>query len=131
MKQILNKFIDVLELAHLRRAHCGSAFEQRVAPAVLERADFALELALAGGQPLVLFTTPISAQALIAGLVLHRAGVQIANVYNANLDDDGFRRLAIWLTRINSAKLVFEAGLPATPESIARHLAGGRYVMCC
>jgi hypothetical protein len=55
----------------------------------------------------MLFTRAIQPQAVVAGLVLHRAGGEIENVYSGDLDDEGFARLATYLAQMSKAKLEF------------------------
>jgi hypothetical protein len=131
MKSLLIEFVDWAETAHFQGGGCGSVFEQPVSPHALAWADRALELALSSGRPVVLFTRTAPAQSVVAGLVFHRAGVNIENVYNGDLDDDAFDRLTTWLSRIKTARLVFEQGFPPAPGSLTGHVAEGKYVIVC
>jgi replicative DNA helicase len=109
----------------------GSAFEQAVPLHTLRWAETALELSLSAGQEVVLFTRSVAAESLVAGLAFHRAGVDIEKVYRGDLDDDGFDRLTSCLARMKGAKLLFQDGLPRTPESVAGHVVDGRFVLVC
>jgi hypothetical protein len=131
VKQILKEFIDVLEQAHLHRGPCGSPFEHRLPPLVVAWADAALEVALSSEHPVVLLTRMVPTRAVVSGLVLLRAGVNIKSVYSGDLDEEDFQRLASWLARMSKANFEIAESWPARLKSMAAHLTRGTYVFVC
>lgn len=129
MSQVPKEFIDALEQAHFRQGPCGSEFELPVPTQVLERANTALAFALTD-RPVMLLARSSPSRAVIARLVLHRAGVSIENVYKNNLSDDDFAKLTVWLTRISKTKLIVVDGLLQALEVVG-HVADGTYVFVC
>jgi hypothetical protein len=131
MKLLLREFVGWMETVHVQSGPCGSPFERPLSPLVLERADFALQLALSSRRPVVMFTRYFSAKGMVAALVLHRAGVKIENVYKGNLDDHDFHRLGSVLARMKTASINFEEGFPRTPYVVREHVAEGKFVFLC
>ena len=86
--------------------------------------------ALSSGRPVALYTRTASARSVIAALVFHRAGVKIENVYERDLADEDFDRLANVLRGMKRASIRFEEGLPGTQDSMARIAAGGFVLLC-
>ena len=113
MKPQLMKFVNWLEDVDLQRGPCGSAFEQPVSPDLVVKAMAMLSWTLATGQPVELFTTTVSKEALLAGLIFRRSRVSVDAVFQGQMDDGDFERLTrcIYEIRHSGFKLV-EGPLP-------------------
>lgn len=108
-KPILREFVNWLEnvYGHPERA-ADSEFGLEPPPEPLAMAEVALEAAI-GRQLPVLLATSGSVKAVIAGVVLRRAGVRLEQVFEGNLSDDHFRALADALQTVSMSKLMIEA----------------------
>ena len=115
MKTLLRQFVDWCEVTHSKRGPCGSPFESAVSPVLVLKAQAALEWTVASGQPVTLFTSDISAETLLAGLVLRRSGVAVGKIFRGDLDDNDFARLTHCLAEIKRSGLqIVEGEAPAT-----------------
>ena len=106
MKSLLLEFVGWLEDRHFRRAPCGSPFEEQIAPVVLMKAEIAPNWARTSHEPVELFTTTVSARALLAGLVFRRSQVSVESVFQGELDDSAFERLTRCVSEISRSRLL-------------------------
>jgi hypothetical protein len=118
MKSLLLEFVDWLENCHFRRAPCGSPFEDQIAPVLLMKAEIALNWARTSHVPVELFTTTVSAMALLAGLVSNKSRLSVESVFRGELDDGAFERLTTCLSEIRRSGLILLEGCP--PPAVAR-----------
>ena len=70
-------------------------------------AEVALEAAITS-QRAVFLTTSGSIKSLLAGLVLHRAGINLEHVFRGDLSDEQFGALADALRAVKMSKLMIE-----------------------
>jgi hypothetical protein len=118
MKLLLHAFVDWLECCDLNCGPCGSPFEEPVDPVLLMKAETALDWARASGKSVELFTTTIDPKPLLAALVLGRARVNVESVFQGELDDDDFERLASSVSDISRSGLILVQDYP--PAAVAR-----------
>lgn len=126
MKPLLREFVNSFELAHFQRSPVGLPFESPIPPQSLAWAEKALEFALSTRCAVTLYSRNFSAQAVVAGLVLNRAGVTIDKVYSGELEDTAFARITSTLGAMSKAKMEFVQGWP-TPSQTRR----GQYQFIC
>ncbi|MGO9201352.1 MAG: hypothetical protein ACLQM8_12585 [Limisphaerales bacterium] len=107
-KPILQQFVRWLESAYgdPERGEAGD-FAVEPPPETLAFAEMALDAALKGGRP-VLLGTSVSVKAVVAGLVLRRAGVKLDAIFCGDLTDGQFEALADTLRTIKSSNLLIE-----------------------
>jgi hypothetical protein len=120
----LRELVHWLEQAHVHGGPCGSAFELPVPPELTIKAEAALTWTLATGQPVELFTTTVSARALLAALVLRRSLVSFQRVFQNELDDDDFGRLTHCVAQIRRSGLELVEGPPPEAARGAAFLGG-------
>lgn len=107
-KPILRQFVGWLEHAYghpERAADCEFGVEPP--PESLAIAEVALEAAIRSQLPVILATSgPV--KAVIAGVVLRRAGVRLEQVFQGDLTDEQFVALADALMAVKMSKLMVE-----------------------
>jgi hypothetical protein len=108
MKSILQGFVGWLELAY-GNAERGAASEFAIEPppGALAVAQVALDAAVNSEQPVVLGTS-VPVKAVIAALVLRRAGVTLEEVFQGSLTDGQFTALADALRALRMSGLMVE-----------------------
>ena len=112
--QPLKELVNWLEQVHFQGGPCGAAFEQNVSPVLVTKSMAMLEWALSTGRQVELFTTTVSARALLSSLVLRRSRVSLQNILD--LDDAAFDRLTKCLAEILGSGLELVEGPP--PEAL-------------
>ncbi|MDH7503202.1 MAG: hypothetical protein QHJ82_10910 [Verrucomicrobiota bacterium] len=115
-KPILREFVSWLETAYGQaEGSTTTEFGVEPAPETLAMAEIALEAAITSQLP-VLLATSGSIRAVVAGLVLNRAGIKHAQVFQGKLSDEQFRALADALRTVKMSKLIIEMpnGLPGS-----------------
>ena len=123
MKPQLVKFIEWLEQVY-RRGPCGSAFEQPVPPVLVIKAEAMLQWALSTGRPVELFTTNVSAKALLAGLIFRRSRVAADIAIQGKMDDGDFERLTRCLYEIRHSGFKLVEGPPPPVKRAGAFLGG-------
>lgn len=108
-KPILREFVNWLEAAYGQpELAAGSAFGIEPPPESLAMAEVALGAAISSQLP-VLLATSGSNESVLAGLVLNRAGIKHAQVFQGKLSDEQFRALADSLRAMRMSKLLIES----------------------
>ncbi len=107
-KPILREFVSWLETAYGQaEGSTTSEFGVEPPPESLAIAEVALEAAIRSQLPVILATSgPV--KAVIAGVVLRRAGVNLEQVFQGHLTDEQFVALADALMAVKMSKLMIE-----------------------
>jgi hypothetical protein len=124
MKPLLMHFINWLEDVDSQRGPCDSAFEQKVPSALVIQAEAMLQWALSTGRPVELFTTDISAKALLAGLIFRRSRVAAETAMQGKMDDGDFERLTRCIYEISHSGFKLVEGPPPAAMRAGAFLAG-------
>lgn len=93
IKSILRKFVTWLESAYGNAERgAGSEFAMEPPPEALVMAEIAMEASLKLKRP-ILFATDSPVKSVIGALVMRRAGVKLADVYQGEFSDAQFEAL--------------------------------------
>jgi hypothetical protein len=119
LKPILPEFVSWLDTAY-GDAQRGAASEFAVEPSTetMAIAEVALEAAVNGDRP-VLFATSGPVKPVIAALVLRRAGIELEQVFRAELTEEHFDALADAVRTAKNSRLLIESPVQE-PESAGR-----------
>jgi hypothetical protein len=106
MKPLLSEFIVWVEACHFRRSRYGSSFEAQAEPALVAKAEVALNWALYSRNAVELYTTTLEPKPLLASLILQRARVGFEAVVRGELEDSAFPRLTGWRIARSQFRLI-------------------------
>jgi uncharacterized protein (DUF433 family) len=108
MKPVLEEFLEWME-SSFGNGQRGAASEFAVEPPprALAVAQVAVDAAVNGGQP-VLLGTSVPVRAVIAALLLRRAGITREEVVEGSMDDRQFTALADALRALRTSRLMIE-----------------------
>ena len=95
-----------------------------MSPVLVMKLDAARTWTLAAQQPVNVFTGPISAEAVLAALVLRRSRLHLRDILQNRLEEANFERLAHCLGEIRQSGLELEGGPPPEAERRAAFLGG-------
>jgi O-acetyl-ADP-ribose deacetylase (regulator of RNase III) len=129
MKDLLRDLVTWMETCHLQRAPCRSPFEAQVEPVLLMQAEMVLNWARTTDRPVELFTASVSDRSLLAGLVFRRSQVAVERVFQGELEDDDFERLARCVCDIRHSQLTLMPGWPSAAKLPMAFFGGPLYAV--
>lgn len=108
VKPILGEFLEWLE-RFFGQGQSGVASEFAIdpPPEAVAIAQVAVDAAVNSGQPVILGTS-VPARAVIAAMLLRRAGITLEEVFQGSLTDGQFTALADTLRALRKSKLMIE-----------------------
>ncbi len=111
IRPILRAFVTWMESSYGTPSQ-GATSEFAVEPSdeIMTMAELALASAVTGQRP-VLFSADVPERSIIAALVLRRAGVTRAQLYQGSFSDEQFEELTDAVRTVKLSKLI--VGLPA------------------